>query len=110
MSETAYAPDLRDLDKFELATLDAKFLFGPEVLSYLDNIKQKYMAIWNISEKDRDGDYETPQQKSIDLEKRREYRSWMRDQVLESIDINIFKPYMDLTKAGLEPGSIKETQ
>jgi hypothetical protein len=101
-------PDLTELDKFDVEMVEAPFLFGPEVMSYLDKLRQNYIAIWNISEQDKDNDFKDPQERFVGLEKRREYRTWMREQFLASKDI--FMPYLDLTTAGVESGKILQTK
>jgi len=101
-------PDLSDLDKFDAVTVDAPFLFGTEVMSYLDTLRNNYMAIWHISEQDKDNDFKNPQERLVGLEKRREFREWMRKQVLASRAI--FMPYLDLTTAGVEPGKLQQAK
>lgn len=92
-------PDIKEVDEFELAIVEAPFLFGPEIISYLEEMGDKYMAIWLISDQQKDKDFEDRRDEQQKLEKRREYKKWMREQIVQSK--KLFKPYLDLSKAGV---------
>ena len=90
-------PPIEAVDRFNKATVSAAFLFRPEVASYLEVLRNKYLEVWNISAQQAEEGFESPLEEDAMLTRRRELRSWMREQLLEAK--NVFKSHMDLSEA-----------
>lgn len=83
--------------KFALETAGASFLFKADVTNYLDRLRKSYLKIAEISDIEEDKDFADDEQRRMFLEKRRNERQWMREQLKEAE--NIFRPYLDLSTA-----------
>lgn len=90
-------PPIEAVDRFNLATVGAPFLFGPEVTTYLKELRQKYLEVWGISDQQADEGFNNEPDKKKALATRREHRAWMRTQFLDSE--RVFKKYLDLSSA-----------
>lgn len=90
-------PPIEAVDRFNKATVSAVFLFRPEVVNYLDELRKKYLDIWSISAQQAEEGFESQLEEKVMLAKRRELRSWMRTQLLDARDV--FKAHMDLSNA-----------
>lgn len=90
-------PPIEAVDRFNKATVSAVFLFRPEVVNYLDELRKKYLDIWSISAQQAEEGFESQLEEKVMLAKRRELRSWMRTQLLDARDV--FKAHMDLSDA-----------
>lgn len=90
-------PPIEAVDRFNLATIGAPFLFGPEVTTYLEKLRQKYLEIWGISDQQADEGFNNALDEKKALAKRREHRAWMRNQFLDAE--RVFKKYLDLSVA-----------
>lgn len=90
-------PPIEAVDRFNKATVSAVFLFRPEVVNYLDELRKKYLDMWSISDQQAEEGFESQLEEKAMLAKRRELRSWMRTQLLNARDV--FKAHMDLSNA-----------
>lgn len=90
-------PPIEAVDQFNKATVSAAFLFRPEVTNYLDELRIKYLEVWNISAQQAEEGFESQLEEAAILARRRELRTWMRTQLLEAK--NVFRAHMDLSDA-----------
>jgi hypothetical protein len=84
--------EIEVLDQFNLDTLPASFLFGNEVDHYLENLRQSYIRMSEISEDKAEPDFDSNENKKILNEELRNRRKWMREQFIESREV--FKKYL----------------
>jgi hypothetical protein len=90
-------PPIEAVDQFNKATVGAVFLFRPEVTNYLDELRIKYLEVWDISAQQVEEGFECQLEEAAILTRRRELRTWMRTQLLEAK--NVFRAHMDLSDA-----------
>jgi hypothetical protein len=82
---------------FDLATAEAVFLFQDDVTGYLDQLRNKYCEILEISDVEHDDAFADADERAVRLGERREHKKWMREQ-LAGAQV-VFKRYLDLSKA-----------
>jgi hypothetical protein len=63
---------------------------------YLEQLRRRYIRIWEISDKERDNDFRDDTERDKLLAERRDYRQWMREQ--PTIMKACFKKHSDLTR------------
>jgi hypothetical protein len=90
-------PDIDAVNQFSLATVAAPFLFGPEVEQYLDEVRKKFVDVWDLADRHADEAFHGDGDRDQALAKKREYVAWMRSQ-FKAVE-QVFKKYLDLSRA-----------
>lgn len=90
---------LDPLMQFWAAVAESAFLFGPEILDYLDDIYKRGLQAWRVEAEYRDlprGD-----QRSALVNNESDFLGWMIEQ---QRDLSIrFRPYLNLSALGVSP-------
>ncbi len=81
--------------RFRASIVGASFVFGTDVVAYLDGLRERYSRMLEIEDIKADNAFEGDDQRGSLLEELRNRRQAMRAE-LEKID-DIFRPYFDLS-------------
>lgn len=87
---------LEELAKFAAGTAEAEFLFGPEVPTYLDQIYERSLQLWQANRERRETmrGNESPYDPVSGARNIRDHLSWLVEQLRKSRDV--FRPYLSL--------------
>ncbi len=88
-------PPIEAVDRFNVAIVEAHFLFKPELMAYLEGLRDSYLEIWTISTQQTEEGFGAPFAREQALARRRELRSWMRAQGEGAVEA--FRKYLDMS-------------